>query len=374
MTSILGLNRESLENYLTSIGEKSFRTKQIMQWVHQRDCEDFNEMLDISQNLRQKLSEHFTFNPLSIAKEMISKDGTIKWLLKGLGASLIEVVYIPEETRATLCVSSQVGCELNCKFCHTGTQGFDRNLETAEIVGQIHLANKRLKALSAQSGEKKLLVTNVVFMGMGEPLRNTQNVIPATHILLDDYAYGLSRKKVTVSTSGVIPGIQELSEKTDVALALSLHACDDKLRSSIIPINKKYPLEDLLETCRQYVLKQDRKAHVTLEYVMLDGVNDSEKDAFRLAKIVNRDFQGKAKVNLIPFNPFPTSQYLCTPLNKINEFAQIVRSKGVNTTIRKTRGQDILGACGQLAGDVQDKTRRRAKYLQKLAQEETLSS
>lgn len=372
MESILGLDREGLSEYLLSCGEKPFRTKQLMQWIHQRHCVDFDSMLDLSKALRQKLSETFEFNPLSLSKEQISKDGTIKWLLQTKGSSLVEAVYIPEETRATLCISSQVGCELNCKFCHTGTQGFDRNLSTAEIVGQIHLANRRLKELSEQLNEQKMQVTNVVFMGMGEPLRNTKNVIPAIKILLDDYAYGLSKKKVTVSTSGVVPGIEELHQSVDVALALSLHACDDKLRTSIIPINKKYPLELLLKTCNDYLGSHDRKSHITLEYVMLNGVNDSEKDAYRLAKIVNKNFNGRAKVNLIPFNPFPTSKYTSTPMDKIRQFAQTVRSKSVNTTIRKTRGEDILGACGQLAGDVQDKTRRRAKYLQALAKKDSL--
>lgn len=369
MKSILGLDKEALKSFLDDQNEKPFRVKQIMQWVHQRRAQSFDEMLDISKNLRCKLQEEFIFNPLVISKEELSSDGTIKWLLKTQSASLVEAVYIPEESRATLCISSQVGCELNCKFCHTGTQGFERNLSTAEIIGQIELANRRLQELTAADNVARIGITNVVFMGMGEPLRNTENVIPAVKILLDDNAYGLSRKKVTVSTSGVVPGILELSESVDVALALSLHACDDKLRTSIIPINKKYPLEVLLDACSKYLDKHDRKNHITLEYVMLDGVNDGEKDAFRLAKIVNKTFNGRAKVNLIPFNPFPTSIYQSTPMDKIKNFASLVRSKSVNTTIRKTRGQDILGACGQLAGDVADKTRRRAKYLQALAQE-----
>lgn len=366
MESILGLDKTALGVLLKKENHQPFRAQQIMQWVHQRYCTDFSQMHNLSKSLRQFLADKFCFNPLSMAKEMISSDGTIKWLLKTTGGSLIETVYIPEKSRATLCVSSQIGCELNCKFCHTGTQGFDRNLSAAEIVGQIYFANTRLKELSTQNCQSMKLVTNVVFMGMGEPLRNCDNVIAAVKILLDDFAYGLSRKKVTVSTSGVVPGIEKLGQETNVALALSLHACEDLLRSSIIPLNRKYPLEVLLDACYQYVASQEGKNHLTLEYVMLNNTNDSQKDAYLLAKVVNKHLKNKAKVNLIPFNPFPTSQFTSTPMKKILEFANLLRSKGVNATIRKTRGDDILGACGQLAGDVRDRTRRRAQYLQKL--------
>lgn len=366
--SIFDYDAQSLGLYLQERGYKPYRAKQILKWVHQKYCTNFNEMLDLSKDLRSHLFEEFSFNPLTLGKEQISNDGTIKWLLKTESHSLIEAVYIPEKTRATLCISSQVGCEFTCKFCHTGTQGYERNLSCAEVIGQIFYANLRLRELSRSTGVEKMLVTNVVFMGMGEPLRNLDGVVKAAKILLDDDAYGLSRKKVTVSTSGIIPGIDHLCEHVDVALALSLHACTDQQRNEIMPINKKYPLSDLLQACNRYLDKHDRKSHVTLEYVMLKGVNDSEKDAFRLAKIVNRDLKGRAKVNLIPFNPFPTTHYTCSDKTTIESFSALVQSKGVHTTVRKTRGQDILGACGQLAGDVKDRTRRRAKYLQTLAE------
>lgn len=369
LPSILGFTKEALEEFFVKHGHKTFRAKQVMQWIHQRFVNSFTEMTDLSKDLRVFVTEKFSFPCVEIIKDQKSTDGTRKWLLKTSTGSAVEVVYIPEETRATLCVSSQVGCELNCQFCHTATQGFERNLSAAEIVSQLWFVNKTLfeENLSLPKEQQSMLVSNVVFMGMGEPMRNLDAVIPAIKIMMDDFAYGLSKRRVTVSTSGVIPGIERLAQETDVALALSLHAPDDLTRSKIIPLNRKYPLEDLLPAVSAYLNHQDRKMHVTLEYVMLKDVNDSDKQAYTLAKLVNRYFPGQAKVNLIPFNPFPTTKFESSSYEVIRRFSDIVRSKGIITTIRKTRGQDIFGACGQLAGDVLDKTRRRQQYLQKVS-------
>ncbi|NBW56895.1 23S rRNA (adenine(2503)-C(2))-methyltransferase RlmN [bacterium] len=366
---ILGMTQEALEQFFVQHHEKPFRGRQILQWMHQRFVPSFDEMTDLSKKLRLFIAEHFYYPSVEILRDQRSDDGTRKWLLKTSTGSAVEVVYIPEETRATLCVSSQVGCELNCQFCYTATQGFERNLSAHEIVSQLWFVNKTLTEENALLPEHlhSQLVTNVVFMGMGEPLRNLDSVIPAVQVMMNDYAYGLSKRRVTISTSGVVPGLERLAQETDVALALSLHAPDDQTRSQIIPLNKKYPLDVLLPAVVDYLDAHDRKMHVTLEYVMLNGVNDSEKHAYTLAKLVNRYFPGRAKVNLIPFNPFPTTKFESTSMEQIKKFAEIVRSKNnIITTVRKTRGQDILGACGQLAGDVLDKTRRRQQYLQKI--------
>lgn len=359
--NILGQTPETLRSFFLSIGEKPFRAIQVIQWIHQKYALSFDEMTDVSLSLRSKLSEYFYFPELKVLSEQKSSDGTRKWLFSTDSGSAVEAVYIPEPQRRTLCVSSQVGCELNCRFCHTATQGFERNLSAAEIVSQLWFANRFLRE------ENLPLISNVVFMGMGEPLRNLDAVLPTLELMLSDYAYGLSKRRVTVSTSGVVPGIEALGNKIDVAIALSLHAPDNETRDKIVPLNKKYPLEVLLPAVQDYLDRFDRKNHVTLEYVMLKGVNDSEKQARQLGNLIHKYFSGRAKLNLIPFNTFPTTQFECTPAQDIQNFAQILKDKGILTTVRKTRGPDILGACGQLAGDVHDKTRRRQRYLQELA-------
>jgi 23S rRNA (adenine2503-C2)-methyltransferase len=329
--------------------------------VHQKYARSFEEMTDLPVSLRSKLSEYFYFPECRVISEQKSFDGTRKWLFLTDSGSSVEAVYIPEPQRRTLCVSSQVGCELNCRFCHTATQGFERNLSAGEIVSQLWFVNRFLRQ------ENLPLISNVVFMGMGEPLRNLDAVLPALELMLSDYAYGLSKRRVTVSTSGVVPGIEALAERLDVAFALSLHAPDNSTRDQIVPLNKKYPLEVLLPAVQRYLDTFDRKNHVTLEYVMLKDVNDSEKQARQLGNLIHKYFSGRAKLNLIPFNTFPTTQFQSSSQEHIQHFAQILRDKGILTTIRKTRGPDILGACGQLAGDVLDKTRRRQRYLQELA-------
>lgn len=366
--NILGETPASLRSFFLSIGEKPFRATQVIQWIHQKYAISFDEMTDISLSVRKKLDGEFYFPQRRVLSEQKSFDGTRKWLFATDSGSAVEAVYIPEPQRRTLCVSSQVGCELNCKFCHTATQGFERNLSMAEIISQLWFANRFLR------DENLPLITNVVFMGMGEPLRNLDAVLPTLELMLSDHAYGLSKRRVTVSTSGVVPGIEALGDRVDVALALSLHAPDNETRDKIVPLNKKYPLEELLPAVQQYLDRFDRKNHVTLEYVMLKGVNDSEKQARQLGNLINKYFSGRAKLNLIPFNTFPTAQFECTPAPEIQRFAQMLKDKGILTTVRKTRGPDILGACGQLAGDVHDKTRRRQRYLQELASQTPLSS
>lgn len=365
--SILGESLSMLKSFFLRIDEKPFRAKQVLQWVHQRYVTSFEDMTDLSVILRQKLAEHFYIPTRTVLSEQKSSDGTRKWLFATESGSAVEAVYIPETQRRTLCVSSQVGCELNCRFCHTATQGFERNLSSAEIIAQLWFVNSLLR------DEDLPLISNVVFMGMGEPLRNMGAVVPALEIMLDDHAYGLSKRRVTVSTSGVIPGIEELSQKIDVAIALSLHAPDNATRDRIVPLNKRYPLEQLLPAVSKYLAQFERKNHVTLEYVMLKEVNDSELQARQLSNLIHKYFSGRAKLNLIPFNPFPTTQFECSTEKQMMRFAQILKDRGILTTVRKTRGSDILGACGQLAGDVRDKTRRRQRYLQELASSRYLS-
>jgi len=379
--NVLGLSRAQWELFFQEHGEKPFRAQQILQWVHQRFVSSFAEMTNLSKALRILLEEHFCFPVIEVVSSQRSVDGTRKWLIRTeTQQSSIEVVYIPEEKRKTLCISSQVGCELNCQFCYTATQGFDRNLSAAEIVGQVWFVQKELKEEYLEHHPDvdivgiKFGITNVVFMGMGEPLRNVEFVLSSLSLLTDDFAYGLSKRRVTVSTSGVIPGIEALAEYSDVALALSLHASTNDLRDKLVPINKKYPIEDLLPAVVRYLDRAGRNMHVTIEYVMLAGVNDQIYHAQQLAKLIGRYLSGRAKINLIPFNTFPTTKYTCSAPEVIQAFADVLRKKDIIATIRKTRGPDIFGACGQLAGDVQDKTKRRQKYLQEvsLAAEMTL--
>lgn len=345
-TNLLGLDAAGLAAYFQTLGEKPFRARQVLQWVHQRRESDFARMSDLAKDLRAKLAQGATVAAPQIVGDHVAEDGTRKWLLKVDGANAVDAVFIPETSRGTLCVSSQAGCTLDCAFCSTGKQGFNRNLSTAEIVGQLWLANRLL------GGERP--VTNVVLMGMGEPLLNLDNVIPALRLMLDDNAYGLSRRRVTVSTSGVIPGMDRLRDECPVALAVSLHAPNDALRDRLVPVNRKYPLRELLAACRRYLEKAPRD-FITFEYVMLDGVNDSDEHARELAVLAARV---SCKFNLIPFNPFPATEFRRSPPERIRRFAEILQRAEVTVTTRKTRGDAIDAACGQLAGEVTDRTRR----------------
>ncbi len=345
-TNLLDLDAAGLAAFFQVLDEKPFRARQVLQWVHQRREPEFARMSDLAKGLRAKLAAGAMVRAPAIVGDHTAADGTRKWLLKVDGANAVDAVFIPETGRGTLCVSSQAGCTLDCAFCATGKQGFNRNLSTGEIVGQLWLANRML------GGERP--VTNVVLMGMGEPMLNLDNVIPALRLMLDDNAYGLSRRRVTVSTSGVIPGMDRLRDECPVALAVSLHAPNDALRERLVPVNRKYPIRDLLRACQRYLERAPRD-FVTFEYVMLDGVNDSDDHARELAGIAGRV---SCKFNLIPFNTFAATEFRRSPPERIRRFAQILQRKGVTVTTRKTRGDAIDAACGQLAGEVTDRTRR----------------
>jgi 23S rRNA (adenine2503-C2)-methyltransferase len=345
--NLLALDARGLEAFFAQQGEKPFRARQVLRWLHQRHEADFAQMSDLAKELRAKLVASACVEAPQIVGDTTAGDGTRKWLLKVDGANAVEAVFIPESSRGTLCVSSQAGCVLDCAFCSTGKQGFNRNLTTAEIIGQLWLANRLLE------GERP--VTNVVMMGMGEPLLNLDNVIPALRLMLDDNAYGLSRRRVTVSTAGVVPGIDRLRDECPVALAVSLHAPNDALRDRLVPVNRKYPLAELMKACNRYLEKAPRD-FITFEYVMLDGVNDSDAHARELVALAGKV---RSKFNLIPFNPFPRSEFKRSSPERIRGFADILARAGLTATTRKTRGDDIAAACGQLAGDVADRTRRR---------------
>jgi len=359
--NLLNLDRKKLAAYCESIGEKPFRAQQLLKWIHQRGISDFNEMSDLSKDLRQKLIENCEIKAPEVLFHKPSNDGTHKWLLKMHDGNCVETVYIPEKDRGTLCVSSQVGCMLTCTFCSTGTQGFNRNLTTAEIIGQMWVA---VRSLSKAHGEHDRHITNVVMMGMGEPLLNFDNVVPAMDLMLDDFAYGLSKRRVTLSTSGIVPEIYHLAETLPVSLAVSLHAPNDQLRNEIVPINRKYPLVELLAACKAY-LQVNPHNTITFEYVMLQEVNDSPELAEELIALL-KDLP--AKMNLIPFNPFPGNRYTRSSNNRIHRFQKILMEAGITTTIRKTRGDDIDAACGQLVGQVKDRTKRQARHKQQLGQ------
>ena len=329
-------------------GEKPFRATQLIQWIHQRGLDDFAGMSNLSKQFRSVLESECLIRPPEIVHEQISSDGTIKWLLSTDSVNRIETVFIPEENRGTLCISSQVGCALACSFCSTARQGFNRNLAVDEIIGQLWVARRELGPAA---------VTNVVLMGMGEPLLNFTNVVSAIELMLSDHAYGLSKRRVTLSTSGVVPALERLGEVCDVSLAVSLHAPSNELRDELVPINQKYPIEELLEACRKYI-GSDPRRKVTIEYVMLDGVNDSPLEARRLLRLLSRL---RSKVNLIPFNPFPGSPYRSSSPEVIRRFSEILQAGGLVTTTRKTRGEDIDAACGQLVGRVLDRTRRQVR-------------
>ena len=343
--NLLGLDRKAMAAFCVEHGEKSFRASQLLQWIHQRGVGDFGEMTNLSKVLRARLEESCEIRPPEIVHEQISSDGTCKWVLQTDAQNRVETVFIPEEGRGTLCVSSQVGCALECSFCSTARQGFNRNLSTAEIIGQLWVAQREL-GIGA--------VTNVVLMGMGEPLLNFNNVVAAIDLMLDDHAYGLSKRRVTLSTSGIVPALDKLAEVSEVSLAVSLHAPTDKLRDELVPINRKYPIRELMDACKRYV-GRDHRRKVTIEYVMLDGINDTPAHARQLIRVLSHV---PSKVNLIPFNPFPGTDYKCSSRETIQRFSEILQAGGLITTTRKTRGNDIDAACGQLVGKVKDRTRR----------------
>jgi len=361
LVNLVGLDRVSLEQYFVEHGEKKFRAQQIMQWIYQRGETNVSNMTDLSKSLRENLQNHARITFPNIESEHFSADGTIKWLLnvgkdRDGKSNAIETVYIPETNRGTLCISSQVGCALDCTFCATARQGFNRNLTAEEIIGQVWVADQRLRALY----EGKSLLTNVVFMGMGEPLLNFSNVVPAVKLLLDDYAYGMGKRKVTVSTSGIVPKIDELSKVLDVSLAISLHAPNNEIRNELVPINRKYPIKELLAACKRYLSNKNRKESITFEYVMLQGVNDSEQQARQLVQLLKGM---RAKINLIPFNSFEQSGYQRSNQERIDRFAQVLMSNDIVVITRRPRGEDIAAACGQLAGQVADRASRGNHYI-----------
>ncbi len=375
-TNLLGMTQAQLSDYFKSIGEKPFRATQVIKWIYQHGVTDFEQMTNLSKSLRDKLMFNACVTPPKVIHRQYSDDGTRKWVFEVTGGSLVETVLIPADDskvdgRKTLCISSQVGCALDCSFCSTGKQGFERDLSAAEIIGQLWVANASymsddndsLADIDHSAWENK--VTNVVMMGMGEPLLNYDPVVGSMALMLSDHAYGLSKRRVTLSTSGVVPKMYELAQDIDVALAISLHAPNDELRNELVPINKKYPLAELIAAAKHYVydVNPRHKKHVTIEYVMLDGVNDSDAHAYELAALL----EGlPSKINLIPFNPFPHAPYDKSSNNRIHAFSNILSQAGFVCTIRQTRGDDIDAACGQLVGQVADRTRRSAKWQQSI--------
>ncbi len=350
--NLLGLPREQMEELFAEWGEKPFRARQVMKWIYARGQNDFEAMTDLAINLRERLGQLAEVRPPEILSRHDSMDGTVKWALRAGAEQAIEMVFIPEDSRGTLCISSQVGCALDCSFCSTGAQGFNRNLTSAEIAGQIWLARKELGA-GASTVDR--VISNVVLMGMGEPLANYRAVVPAIKVMLDDYGFELSRRRVTLSTSGLVPQINKLAEDCNVALAVSLHAANDTLRDELVPINRRHPIKELLDACWSYA-RQYSNRQITFEYTMLEGVNDTVEHATQLARLLkNRP----AKVNLIPFNPFPGTRYTRSPQATIDRFRQVLLDHGIITITRRTRGDDIDAACGQLAGKVNDRIRVR---------------
>ncbi len=357
--NLLGFDLDGLAGFCAELGEKRFRAVQLFRWIHQRGVRDFDSMTDLARSLREKLKGKAHVGVLPVASEQGSRDGTIKWLFDVGGGDAVETVFIPEDDRATLCISSQAGCAVGCRFCSTGHQGFSRNLTTAEILAQIWFAEHHLRQrLGLPAGQR--VISNVVMMGMGEPLQNYGAVLPALRVMLDDHGYGLSRRRLTVSTSGVVPMIERLQLDCPVALAVSLHAPSDTLRNDLVPLNRKYPIDELLVACSGYLQAAPRD-FITFEYCMLDGVNDSDLHAHELVARVRG--RVPCKFNLIPFNPFPQSGLRCSPRERVQAFAQILQDAGFVATVRKTRGDDIDAACGQLAGEVQDRTRVKERWV-----------
>ena len=353
--NLLGLSQKNLEDFFTTIEEKPFRAVQVMKWIHQRGISDFSKMTDLSKDLRKKLEKHCVISAPEVVYEKTSKDGTRKWVISVGNKDLIEMVLIPEKNRATLCVSSQVGCAVDCSFCATGKQGFSRNLTLAEIIGQVWVA---ANSYGVPRVSEDRHITNVVMMGMGEPLLNFEPVVDAMNLMMDDNAYGLSKRKVTLSTSGIVPKIDALGKVTDVALTISLHAPNDELRNKLVPINQKYPIQELLDAVKRYVEGCSDKRVTTIEYILIDGVNDSLDLAKELCELLT---QLPCKINLIPFNSFEESDYVKPSGNRVKRFQKYLQDEGYVTTIRSTRGEDIMAACGQLVGQVNDKTRRKER-------------
>lgn len=347
--NLLNFDRKGLEAFFVGLGEKSFRATQVLKWIYQEEVTDFDLMTNLSKSLRTYLIEQCNLATPTIVVEQKASDGTRKWALQMSCGNQVETVFIPEENRGTLCVSSQVGCALACTFCSTAQQGFNRNLTTAEIIGQVYVAQRQLG--------KTQRITNVVMMGMGEPLLNFDNVVAAMRLMMDDFAYGLSKRRVTISTSGVVPAMYRLTQECDVSMAVSLHAANDTLRDELVPINKKYPLKELLAACLDNAKSSPRR-FITFEYVMLAGINDSLDDARALVKLLK---EVPCKMNLIPFNPFPNSGYKCSSAAVIDRFRMVLQNANMVTTVRRTRGDDIDAACGQLVGQVQDKSKRTRK-------------
>ena len=356
-TNLLEFDLNGLTAFCEGLGEKRFRATQLFRWIHQRGASDFDQMSDLAKSLREKLRGCAHVKALPVVSEHISTDGTIKWLFDVGDGNAVETVFIPEDDRGTLCVSSQAGCAVGCRFCSTGHQGFSRNLTTGEIISQLWYAEHFLRK---RFGTDERVISNVVMMGMGEPLQNYSALLPALRTMLDDHGYGLSRRRVTVSTSGVVPFMDKLGQDCPVALAVSLHAPNDPLRDNLVPLNRKYPLEELLQACNRY-LEHAPRDFITFEYCMLDGVNDTDEHARQLIALVKGRIN--CKFNLIPFNPFPASGLLRSNNERVQAFARILVDAGIVTTVRKTRGDDIDAACGQLAGEVQDRTRAAARML-----------
>jgi 23S rRNA (adenine2503-C2)-methyltransferase len=364
-TNLLGLPLPKMQAFFLELGEKPFRARQVLKWIHHAGVLDFDAMTNLGKSLREKLAEVAEIRPPEIVSQSDSEDGTRKWAIRVEGGGLVETVFIPDGNRGTLCVSSQVGCSLDCSFCSTGKQGFQRDLSAAEIIGQVWLALESYDAFQSGKGRK---VTNVVMMGMGEPLLNFDNVVDAMDLMMEDLAYGISKRRVTLSTSGVVPALDRLAEVSEVSLAVSLHAPTDELRDQLVPINRKYPIEMLLASCRNYLASQtDRKRVVTVEYTLIAGVNDQPEQARQLVDLL-RDFP--CKINLIPFNTFAQSDYRRPSGNAVSRFWQVLVDAGFVVTVRTTRGDDIDAACGQLVGQVVDRTRRSERYRRGQQQEE----
>ena len=358
--NLLGLNQKNLEEFFVSIEERPFRAIQVMKWIHQRGISDFSQMTDLSKELREKLENNCVVKAPEVIYEKTSEDGTRKWVISVGNKDLIEMVLIPEKNRATLCVSSQVGCAVDCSFCATGKQGFSRNLNLDEIIGQVWVA---ANSFGVPRSPNDRPITNVVMMGMGEPLLNFDPVVDAMNLMMDDNAYGLSKRKVTLSTSGIVPKIDDLGKVTDVALTISLHAPNDELRNKLVPINKKYPIKDLIDSVKRYVEGCSDKRVTTIEYILIEDVNDSLELADELCELLT---QIDCKINLIPFNPFSESKYKRPSGNRVKRFQKHLQDNGYVTTIRSTRGDDIMAACGQLIGQVNDKTRKKERAENKL--------
>jgi 23S rRNA (adenine2503-C2)-methyltransferase len=357
LTNLLGMSRKELESFLQTLGEKPFRAVQLLKWIHQQGVTDFDAMSNISKVLRERLKQVAEIRPPVIRDVFDAADGCYKWIVTVESGSSVEMVYIPEAGRGTLCVSSQAGCSLDCSFCATGKQGFNSDLTAAEIIGQVWLANRELGGFS---GNEARPVTNVVMMGMGEPLLNFDNVMSAMSLMMDDNAYGLSKRRVTISTSGVVPAIRRLKDYTDASLALSLHAPNDALRDELVPLNRKYPIKEVLAAVREYLDALPDKRGATIEYILISGVNDHRQHARELAELL-RDLP--CKINLIPFNPVDGIDYQRSSNNAISNFRRLLIDAGYTVTIRTTRGDEIGAACGQLVGQVDDRTRRSARHL-----------